>query len=611
MTTGSSSELDVDQASLLHHNVLESMSEGVMTVDSDARIVLFNPAAARLLRLSRAEVQGKLFANVFLQRKGLEDFNDTVLAAVYDDAVGSRSTVAVRLGTGTTRSLEMTTSYLTENKDGETHKIGIVAVFDDITEIEALRKAEQQLVESTSEQNVQLRDAYRDIEEKNKALDSALKKVQAVRIAVMLFVMVFFLGAAWYVWDVTGSALQEDTAGTSDDWSGAEGQDTTTAIVMPRRLIVTLSFVGRLAPRKEVRLTSPSDGKVARLFFEYGSRVSAGQTLVELDMAEIDREYRDRQAEYLEARERVRKLEDWENSSEVSRVRRAVASASLELEARRNKLSETALLLERGIIPASEHEAAKRQYHAQQINYEAAEKDLALALAKGDADMMQVARLKLENAASRIQELKKILTEAVVRAPVSGIVLQPENRNGQDEQEGNYAELLATGQSVSEGDYLLSVGDIDGLSVAGLVDEVDIVKLRPGQPVSVTGAAFPKLELRGKIMRVSSQSQRTSDNRVPMFHVTVELDRLTDAQRQQLRLGMSVQVEVVVRDEPVALLVPLTAIQGEPGRYWLRVRSKENGATRQVPVEVGATTLNEAEIVRGIEEGDEIIVPGI
>ena len=63
-------------------------------------IVLFNPAAARLLGLARAEVQGKLFADVFLNLKGLEDFNDTVLAAVYDNAVGSRSTVSLRIGGG-------------------------------------------------------------------------------------------------------------------------------------------------------------------------------------------------------------------------------------------------------------------------------------------------------------------------------------------------------------------------------------------------------------------------------------------------------------------------------------------------------------------------------
>lgn len=612
MTTGASPSPAVDRDSLLRHSVLESMSEGVMTVDSDARIGIFNPAAARLLGLARAEVQGKSFAEVFLHFKGLEDFNDTVLAAVYDDAVGSRSTVGLRLEDGTERSLAVTTSYLAEHRDGEPRKIGIVAVFGDITEIETLRQTERQLVESTREQNAKLRDAYREIEENNKALDSALKKVQAVRMAASIFVVVLFLGAAWYVWDVRGSALREDIAETPGAGQGAAGPAATTTVA-PRRFTVTLSFVGQLAPGKEVRVTSPVTGKVARLLFEYGGRVEAGQPLVELDTADAERQYREAQAGYLEARERVRELEDWENSPEVSRVRRAVASARLEIEARKDKLAETALLLEQGIIPASEHESAERQYHAQQISHEAAVKDLDLALAKGDADALQIARLKLENASTRIEELENILNNAVVHAPVSGIVLQPGSGDGQRDRGGSDAEQLSKGQSVSEGEYLLSVGDINGLSVAGQVDEVDIVNLQPGQPVSVSGAAFPDLVLAGRIVQVSAQAEGGTGgrSRVPSFEVSAAINRLTDPERRRLRLGMSAEVVVVVRDEPAALLVPLAAVQGEPGQYWLRVRSKDNGAARQVPVEVGATTLNEAEIVRGIRAGDEIIVSGI
>ena len=606
--TGASPSPSVDRDSLLRLNVLDSMSEGVMTVDSDARIGIFNPAAAKLLGLARAEIRGKLFAEVFLNIKGLEDFNDTVLAAVYDDAVGSQSTIGVQLEDGTERSLAVTTSYLADYKDGEPRKIGIVAVFRDITEVAALRKAEQQLVESTKEQNARLREAYREIEEKNEALDSALKKVQTVRLVASTFVILLFLGAAGYVWNETGSALTEEIAVTPGTHSGM-AEAATTLTVAPRKLTVTLSFVGRLAPRQEVRITSPTTGKVARRLFEYGGQVAAGQALVELDTAGVEREYREAQAKFLEARERVRELEDWENSLEVSRVRRAVASAKLELDVRKDKLSETSLLLEQGIISAQEHDAAKRQYGAQRLNYEAALQDLESVQAKAGTDTMQVARLKLENATSRIQELKKTLADSVVHAPVFGIVLQPEIGNGNDDQEGSSAELLATGQSVSEGDYLLSVGDIDGLSVAGLVDEVDIVKLQPGQPVTARGDAFPDLELHGKIAWVSSQSQRADTESVPMFHVSAELDRLTDAQRQQLRLGMSVQVDVVVRDEPAALLVPLAAVHGEPGQYWLHVRTQQ-GDVQQVPVEVGATTLNEAEIVRGIGAGDEVMVPG-
>ena len=587
---------------LLHRGALESMAGGVMTVDSDGRIGIFNDAAARLLGLSPAEAQWKLFAEVFVVREGLEEFTDTVLAAIHDEAVGARSTVRVRVADGTVRPLSVTTSYLVRRKDGESLKAGVVAVFDDISEIETLREAERRLMESTQIQNAELRDAYREIEEKNKALDAAARKMQVARTAAMGLIFVLFLGAAWYVWDETGAALREEIAGAPEAPSGAS-ESAVTATVAPRRLTMTLSFVGRLVPRREVRVTSPTAGRVARVRFEYGDRVVAGEPLVELDTAEVRQRYRTARAEYLDARDRLREIEDWENSPEMSRRRRAVARAAMELEARESKLAETALLLDKGIIPASEHAAAERRYDTQRLSHEAAMQDLESARTKADANALQIARLKLENAAARMQALETTLESVTISAPVSGIVLPPAAGGG----EGN-SEPLAAGRSVNEGGYLLSVGDLEGLAVAGRIDEVDVVKVRPGQRVRISGDAFPDLDLEGEIARISPQSERGGAGRVPTFGVVATIDRLADAHRERLRLGMSANVVVVVRDEPAALLVPLASVQGEPGKSWVRVRNGEDGTVRRVPVEVGATTLNEAEVVRGLEAGDEVIV---
>lgn len=614
MTVGSSALTEQRSAAmyrhfLLHRGALESMAGGVMTVDAEGRIGIFNDAASQLLGLAPAEAQWKLFAEVFLIREGLEEFTDTLLAAIHDEAVGSRSTVRVRLEDGTERPLSVTTSYLVRRKDGESLKAGVVAVFDDITEIETLREAERRLMESTQAQNVELRDAYREIEEKNKALDAAARKMQVARTVAMALIVVLFLGAAWYVWDETGAALREEIARTPGAPSGGR-ESVVTATVAPRRLTMTLSFVGRLVPRREVRVTSPTAGRVARVLFEYGDRVVAGQPLVELDTAEVRQRYRTARAEYLDARDRLRELENWETSLEMSRVRRAVARAEMELEARRSKLAETVLLLDQGIIPASEHAAAERQYNVQRLSHEAAVQDLESARAKADANALQIARLKLENATARMQELETTLGSVTIPAPVSGIVLEPGAGGGHGAGEEGGSEPLAVGRSVSEGGYLLSVGDLEGLAVAGRIDEVDVVKVRPGQRVGISGDAFPDLDLEGEIARISPQSERGGAGRVPTFGVTATIDHLADAHRERLRLGMSANVVIVVRDEPAALLVPLAAVRGEPGKNWLRVRSAEGGTVRRVSVEVGATTLNEAEIVRGVEAGDEVIVSG-
>jgi len=590
-------DAEIHENSLLHRNVLESMTEGVLTVAGGGRIGILNPAASRLLGLDRAEVQGRTLAEVLMDREDLEGFNDIMLAAVYDEAVGSRSTIALRLEDGAQRSIAVTTSYLVSRSDGEDRRIGLVAVLDDITEVEAL-------AEATAAQNVELRDAYREIEEKNRALDTTLKKITAVRVLAMLLVAMLFAGAAWYVWDEAGAVFTLGTAGSS---AGAP-KEALTVTMAPRRLVSTVSFVGRLAPRRVVRVTSRSAGKVGQVFFEYGAPVTAGQALVALDTAEIHRRYRDARAVYLEAEDKVRELENWESGREITRARRAVTLAAMELESRESRLAETVLLLEQGVIPASEHRAAEKQYEAQRMRHEAAHQDLEAVLARGDADAVGIARLRLANAETRLHEVEQTLEGAVVTAPLSGVVLQPGHGGGSGKDDDERP--LATGRLVSEGAYLLSIADLGGLSVVGRIDEVDVVKVKQGQPVRVSGDAFPDLVFEGRIEHISLESRSKAGARVPEFDVTAAIERLDEAHLARLRLGMSANVTVVVRDEPAALLLPLDAVRGGAGSYRVLLRDKEGGAPREVPVEVGETTLYEVEILSGLKAGDEVIVAG-
>ena len=586
---------------LLHRNVLESMTEGVMTVTADGRIGILNPAASRLLGLDRAEVRGKPFGETFLVHDGLEEFNDTVLASVYDKQVGSRTTVSLRLGDDTERSVDVTTSYLVSYTDGASERLGIVVVLDDVTEVEALRKAERELAESTRAQNVELRDAYREIEEKNRALGSALKKIQVVRGLAMLLVVVFFSGAAWYVWNAIGAGFT-----AADPEASAASPAPITMTVASRRLVTTLAYVGRLAPREELPVTSPTAGKVAGVFFEYGDRVAQGQPLVQLDPAEINLRYLEASVGYLEARDKLRELEGWETGPQVKRARQGVALAGMELEAGTNRLTASALLLERGIIPASEHDAIVQQYETQRMQHDAALQDLDQELAKADANLVQIARLRLEAATTTMRELESALQNATIVAPVSGVVLHlGDGQPSGDEADGR---PLAAGQFVSEGGYVLSIGDLRGFSVTGSIDEVDVVKVQAGQPVRVSGDAFSDLEFEGRIVRISPQS-RNSGGGVPMFDVTAAIDRISDEHLARLRLGMSANVTVVVRDQPGVLLVPVAAVQGSSGNYRVRVQPKDGGAPQEVPVEVGETTLYEVEILSGLKAGDEVIVP--
>lgn len=587
----------MDRDAVIYKNVLDNMSGGVMTVGLDGRILTFNPAAARILGLARDEVLDHVLAEVLMAIEGLDAFFQALMDAVYEADVEHQRVVEVQHGDKTV-SLAVTSSYLQSVRDGEVQRIGVIAIFNDITELKDLREAELRMAEKAKAQHAELQDAYRRIEENNQALRTA---TQRERVAA-LGVVVLFLAVGLYAWQTDpGPDFNEPSLPVASET--VVPADLRTVVVTPQRLTSTVILSGHLAPRREVQVTSPLTGTVAALHFQHGERVTHGQRLVELDTTEAEKKYREAQAAYIKARLRFHELENWENSVEVVRARRTLNRTRRQLETQQNKRDETAFLLEKGIIPASEHEAAEQQLYNMRLDYEAVQQDLEAVLARGGAQEKQVARLELDNARIQMQLMEDILQKSRVNAPVTGVVLPPR----QSEQDG---QRLVIGGETQQGALLLTVGDLDGLSVVGEVDEVDVAKVRLGQQVAISGDAFPGVELRGSIVHVSSQASQPEQGRenVPVFEVRAVIENLSAAQRQQVRLGMSANLEVVVYDKPDSLLVPLSAVQVRNGKTWLRVKDRETGAVKQIEVDTGVTTLDAVEIVHGLQAGDEVML---
>ena len=117
------------------------MRGGVLSIDLKGRITTFNASAERILGLQSSEVIDRGFAEVFLEIVGSDDFMQVVLDAIYDNSVTHRKRVEFPSSTGPIR-LDMTTSFLFRNSGDhdKQRRVGVVAVFDDVTELENLRE---------------------------------------------------------------------------------------------------------------------------------------------------------------------------------------------------------------------------------------------------------------------------------------------------------------------------------------------------------------------------------------------------------------------------------------------------------------------------------------
>jgi len=109
----------------LHENIVQSMSEGVITTGLDGRITLVNRAAQQLLEISEAELRGRSVADIFQDPLPAFGSGRGDAEVRYIAANGFRKTFRVMV------------SALNVNVPGG---LGFVYTFDDLTEIRRLER---------------------------------------------------------------------------------------------------------------------------------------------------------------------------------------------------------------------------------------------------------------------------------------------------------------------------------------------------------------------------------------------------------------------------------------------------------------------------------------
>ncbi|WP_028571788.1 PAS domain S-box protein [Desulfonatronum lacustre] len=579
----------MNPADHLHQNILENMRDGVMALDFQGRVTLFNPAASDILGLDRDRVRGRTFAEVFLcMDEANDEFNQVVLDAVFEKAVGRQETVDFMRPGGARATLSLTSSYLRGEADDQAR--GVILVFSDITALKTLQEQER-------ENSRKLARAYTDLEESNARLTQTLKRAQVVRILATLGVILFFVGLG--VVHFQGFTPLKSLPGLTTPAPVSDGPTRQIHTVRTQPLTATISLSGRLQPVEEIVVTAPFDARILENHFIFGQRVRQGDLLLVLDVSELEVKLREARGNRIKAAQKYAELRDWDDGQEMARARRSVERAENKLETDRRKLEESELLYSRGLIPANELDTAKQQLQSSTTDLISSREDLASTRDKGNPDNVMIARMELDNAELRLAELEKQLAQARVLAPASGVVVRPT-------VEEDKKTSLDRGGRVTAGAALLALGDLSGLRVLTKVDEVDIGKLVPGQKVTARGDAFPGLTLSGLVAHISAQATGGTGHQAPTFDVQITIPELSPEAEEVIRVGMSADLEVLVHDNPSALLLPLHLVRPQHGQSLVRVLL-DNDQIEEREVQTGMTTLNAVEILFGLHVEDRLV----
>ena len=231
---------------------------------------------------------------------------------------------------------------------------------------------------------------------------------------------------------------------------------------------------------------------------------------------------------------------------------------------------------------------ARNQVAQAAYNLTKAEDDLATIQAGPDANEIQVAQASYNAALAALEEAQATLDAATMVAPFDGTVVSVG------------AEV---GALVSSGTVIASLADLTQLRVRASVDETDISQVEVGQPVQITFDAFPGRQFQGQVLEVPLEGELSQN--VVIYQVLISLE---GTEGVALKSGMTANLQIVVGQRENALLVPLLAVQqGDTGEVVL-VQDAPGEAVVQAPVELGLNDGTYVEVLRGLNEGDQVVV---
>jgi HlyD family secretion protein len=345
------------------------------------------------------------------------------------------------------------------------------------------------------------------------------------RIVVMLAVLGLIGGAAaWYLERSNGQTVSYRTAQ-----------------VTRGDLLLSISATGTVEPEEVIDVGAQVAGQIVSFgkdangkTVDYGSAVKEGTVLARID-------------------DSLYAADAAQAEAQVQSAKVGLQRAEADLEQMKAKLQQAERDWLRAQKLGPSEALAQASYDAYQSTYEIAKANVAV----GEAAILQAkaSRAQAEALARRAQ---RNLGYCTIKSPVKGIIIDRRVNIGQT--------VVA---SLNAPSLFLIAKDLTRMQIWVAVNEADIGKIRPGQPVTFSVDAFPGETFRGEVGKVRLNASMTQNV------VTYTVEVITDNSSGRLLPYLTANVQFELNCLSDVLLVPNAALRWTPSPEQLAPESRE------------------------------------
>jgi HlyD family secretion protein len=350
-----------------------------------------------------------------------------------------------------------------------------------------------------------------------------------------------------------------------------------------------VSAVGTIWPREKADVGAKISAQIRQMALLKNKVVKAGEVIAVLESRDLQAQRAEAVAALNEARANERSIVTGTIPKTNAEDRKALMDARAKVNTARATYERRRVLFEKGGISKKDLEASQLELTTAEDELRLQEQTIALRARSLNPNDRALAAARTAQAQQRVATLDAQLSYATIRSPITGVVTE------QFQYEGEFA---------SAGGKLVTIADTSSVIVKAPFADTAVAQLKTGDPATILPTDTSAEEMHGQVTLLSRSSDPT--NR------TVEVWVTLGNESGKLRANGAAEVTVFANSKNDAVVVPASAVTLETSNAnegTVMVVDAQNVA-HETKVTTGIRTTDKIEIVEGLQGGETVVVEG-